>query len=164
MCVTADRPDPPKRGMGYLFSCPYERNERKNAMTEQPDTSQGWCCDGRTWSEHIHEGDRPILAAMPVSGPVMIVLSVRPAQPRHVPVEHGGHHLQPGPDGQRQQALPRRPGDLGHRHHHLLRHDDLSRPRVRLGTTAVLLVGVSHRCPPPSTDSFALGPPPPPPR
>ena len=25
-------------------------------MTEQPDTSQGWCCDGRTWSEHIHEG------------------------------------------------------------------------------------------------------------
>src|SRR5260370_28121892 len=56
MCVTADRPDPPKRGMGYLFSCPYESYERKNAMTEQPDTSQGWCCDCRTWSEHIHEG------------------------------------------------------------------------------------------------------------
>jgi hypothetical protein len=23
-------------------------------MTEQVDTSQGWCCDGRTWSEHSH--------------------------------------------------------------------------------------------------------------
>jgi hypothetical protein len=21
-------------------------------MAEQPDTSQGWCCDGRTWKEH----------------------------------------------------------------------------------------------------------------
>lgn len=21
-------------------------------MEEQPDTSQGWCCDGRTWKEH----------------------------------------------------------------------------------------------------------------
>jgi hypothetical protein len=29
-------------------------------MAEQqhahPDTSQGWCCDGRTWSEHAQEG------------------------------------------------------------------------------------------------------------
>jgi hypothetical protein len=24
-------------------------------MSEQPDTSQGWCCDGRTWTEHAHE-------------------------------------------------------------------------------------------------------------
>ena len=23
-------------------------------MAEQPDTSQGWCCDGRTWKEHAH--------------------------------------------------------------------------------------------------------------
>ena len=21
-------------------------------VAEQPDTSQGWCCDGRTWKEH----------------------------------------------------------------------------------------------------------------
>ena len=21
-------------------------------MAEQPDTSQGWCCDGQTWKEH----------------------------------------------------------------------------------------------------------------
>jgi hypothetical protein len=21
-------------------------------MADQPDTSQGWCCDGRTWKEH----------------------------------------------------------------------------------------------------------------
>jgi hypothetical protein len=25
-------------------------------MVEQLDTSQGWCCDGRTWAEHAHEG------------------------------------------------------------------------------------------------------------
>jgi hypothetical protein len=24
-------------------------------MTEQIDTSKGWCCDGRTFSEHEHE-------------------------------------------------------------------------------------------------------------
>jgi hypothetical protein len=24
-------------------------------MAEQLDTSQGWCCDGRTWTEHAHE-------------------------------------------------------------------------------------------------------------
>jgi hypothetical protein len=24
-------------------------------MTDQPDTSRGWCCDGRTWAEHAHE-------------------------------------------------------------------------------------------------------------
>ncbi|MGH8834281.1 MAG: hypothetical protein ACRDWG_04700 [Actinomycetes bacterium] len=23
-------------------------------MTEQPDSSKGWCCDGRTWTEHAH--------------------------------------------------------------------------------------------------------------
>ncbi len=25
-------------------------------MAEELDTSQGWCCDGRTWAEHTHEG------------------------------------------------------------------------------------------------------------
>lgn len=25
-------------------------------MAEQLDTSKGWCCDGRTWSEHASEG------------------------------------------------------------------------------------------------------------
>jgi hypothetical protein len=25
-------------------------------MTTQIDTSKGWCCDGRTWSEHAAEG------------------------------------------------------------------------------------------------------------
>lgn len=24
-------------------------------MAEQLDTSQGWCCDGRTWTEHVHQ-------------------------------------------------------------------------------------------------------------
>ena len=23
-------------------------------MSDQPDTSKGWCCDGRTWAEHAH--------------------------------------------------------------------------------------------------------------
>jgi hypothetical protein len=23
---------------------------------EKPDTSKGWCCDGRTFTEHAHEG------------------------------------------------------------------------------------------------------------
>jgi len=25
-------------------------------MAEQVDTTKGWCCDGRTWTEHAHEG------------------------------------------------------------------------------------------------------------
>jgi len=25
-------------------------------MAEQLDTSKGWCCDGRTWTEHAQEG------------------------------------------------------------------------------------------------------------
>lgn len=25
-------------------------------MANELDTSQGWCCDGRTWVEHAHEG------------------------------------------------------------------------------------------------------------
>jgi hypothetical protein len=25
------------------------------AVSEQVDTSQGWCCDGRTWHEHASE-------------------------------------------------------------------------------------------------------------
>lgn len=25
-------------------------------MSETLDTSQGWCCDGRTWTEHAAEG------------------------------------------------------------------------------------------------------------
>jgi hypothetical protein len=24
-------------------------------MTEELDTSQGWCCDGRTWQEHADQ-------------------------------------------------------------------------------------------------------------
>jgi len=24
-------------------------------MPDNPDTSHGWCCDGRTWTEHAHE-------------------------------------------------------------------------------------------------------------
>jgi hypothetical protein len=25
-------------------------------MAEQLDTSKGWCCDGRTWTEHAKDG------------------------------------------------------------------------------------------------------------
>jgi hypothetical protein len=26
-------------------------------MAEQLDASKGWCCDGRTWSEHANQGE-----------------------------------------------------------------------------------------------------------
>jgi len=25
-------------------------------MAEQVDSTRGWCCDGRTWLEHAHDG------------------------------------------------------------------------------------------------------------
>jgi len=64
---------------------------------------------------------------MPVTRAFAVVLAARPAQPGRVLLEHGGHDLQAGTDGQGQQALLRRFGDLGHRHDHLLRHGDLTR-------------------------------------
>jgi hypothetical protein len=27
-------------------------------MAEKLDTSKGWCCDGRTWTEHAAEGGK----------------------------------------------------------------------------------------------------------
>jgi len=27
-------------------------------MAERLDTSRGWCCDGRTWTEHAEEGGK----------------------------------------------------------------------------------------------------------
>ena len=27
-------------------------------MNDAIDTSQGWCCDGRTWAEHTHQDGR----------------------------------------------------------------------------------------------------------
>jgi hypothetical protein len=51
--------------------------------------------------------DRPGLGAVPVPGPLWVVLAVRPTQPGHVRIEHRGHHLQAGPDGQGQQAFLR---------------------------------------------------------
>ena len=62
----------------------------------------------------------------------------------------------PVPTGRGQQGLLRRLGDLGHRHDHLLRHRDLARQRVRLGTTARLLVGVAHGGPLYSSDDLAV--------
>jgi hypothetical protein len=102
------------------------------------------------------QGDRPGPGAVPVPGPVWVVLALRPAQAGRVLVEHGGHHLQAGAHGQGQQALLRRFGDLGHRHDHLLRHGDLARLPVRLGTAAVLLVGVAHGGPLPLSDDLAI--------
>jgi hypothetical protein len=72
------------------------------------------------------------------------VLTARAAQRRHVLLEHRHHDLQARAHGQGQQAFLHRPGDLGHRHDHLLRHGGLTRHRVRLGTAAVLLIGVAH--------------------
>jgi hypothetical protein len=102
------------------------------------------------------ERDRPGLAAVPVPGAASVVLASRPAQPLPILTEHGGHHLQPGTHGQGEQTLLRRFGDLGHRHDHLLRHCDLARLPVRLGTAAVLLIGVAHGGPLPSPDDLAV--------
>jgi len=96
------------------------------------------------------QGHRPVLAAVPVPGAARVVLAVRPAQPRDVLVEHGGHHLHPGAHGQGQQALLRRPRDLGHRHDHLPGNDDFAPPRVRLGAAGLVLAGVAHGGPSPS--------------
>ena len=90
------------------------------------------------------QGDRSGPGAVPVPGSIGVVLAVRAAQPGHVLLEHRRHDLQAGAHGQGQQAFLRRPGDLGHRDDHLLRHGDLTRHRVRLGTAAVLLIGVAH--------------------
>lgn len=27
-------------------------------MAGKPDTGKGWCCDGRTWTEHAQEGGK----------------------------------------------------------------------------------------------------------
>jgi hypothetical protein len=102
------------------------------------------------------QGHRPGLAAVPVPGPARVVLAARPAQPPGVLGEHGGHHLHPRAHGQGQQALLRRLGYLGHRHDHLLRHGNLNRCRVSLGTAAVLLVGVAHGGPLPLSDDLAV--------
>ncbi len=72
------------------------------------------------------QGDRPSFGAMPVPVTLSVVLSARPAHPRHILVEHGGHDLQPSAGSQGQQTLPRRPGDLGHRHQYVLWHGDLA--------------------------------------
>src|SRR5262249_28619535 len=61
------------------------------------------------------------------------------------------------------QALLRRLGDLGHRHDHLLWHGDLTGHRARLGTAAVLLIGVAHGGPPSFVGGLWGWPPPPPP-
>lgn len=43
-------------------------------MAEELDLSQGWCCDGRTWKEHAHEGgdccqsENTALEDLPASG------------------------------------------------------------------------------------------------
>jgi hypothetical protein len=46
---------------------------------------------------------------MPVPATLNVVLSIWPAHPRHILIEHGGHDLQPRADSQGQQTLPRRP-------------------------------------------------------
>src|SRR6266487_3794646 len=100
--------------------------------------------------------DRPGPGAMPVTRAVRIVPAVRPAQPLGVLAEHGGHHLQPGPHSQGQQALLRRLGDLGHRYDHLLWDGDLLQQRAGPGTAAILLIGVAHGGPLPSSDDLAV--------
>src|SRR5690348_16659949 len=74
---------------------------------------------------------------------------------RPVPARYRYHrpHRPPGPLVRRCHLAGRRrfhPGDLGHRHDHLLRDGDLRQLRVTLGTEMLLLVRVAHGGPSPS--------------
>jgi hypothetical protein len=41
--------------LGRRHPVPSRTNGEEVLMAEQLDTSQGWCCDGRTWKEHADE-------------------------------------------------------------------------------------------------------------
>ena len=79
------------------------------------------------------QGDRP--SPMPCRYPARAALSL-PSGPHslgHILIEHGGHDLQAGTGGQSRRP-PSLPGDLGHRHDHLLGDADLSWQWFRRGT------------------------------
>ena len=38
----------------YTGTVPDGNGGKEVVMAEQLDTSKGWCCDGRTWTEHAH--------------------------------------------------------------------------------------------------------------
>jgi len=40
------------------MSLVFGQMEWRYVMAEQLDTSKGWCCDGRTWTEHAHQGGK----------------------------------------------------------------------------------------------------------
>jgi hypothetical protein len=63
-------------------------------------------------------------------GAVGVVLAFRAGQPDHRLLHQGLHDLQPGADGQRQQAFLGRLGDLGERDGDLLGHDQPGHARV----------------------------------
>ena len=72
-------------------------------------------------------------------GPFRVVAALGPAHRGHVLLHDRGHHLQPGPDREGQQTLPKLTGQLTERHAHLLGHGGLT--RVDLVALVVLAHG-----------------------
>src|SRR3954453_20095669 len=95
------------------------------------------------------------------------MLALRAGRRGHVGLHQRLHHLQTGPDGQGEQALAHRAGDLGHRHAHPLGHDELvAGGRVDLLVLVLLghggpLLVVSWRTPNTYLTAGAGGGPPP---
>jgi len=88
------------------------------------------------WRTSAVEGERTTASTLMTTAPFRrdpgcACLPARTAS--HVLIECRRHDLQARAHGQGQQAFAA-PGDIGHRHDHLLRHGDLTRQRVRLGT------------------------------
>ena len=134
-----------------------------------PRSAPTWRPSAPGWHGPPEVTDPP--GAMSVPRTAGTVPALRPTQPGHILVEHGDHHLQASPDGQGQQASPCRFGDLGHRHDHLPGDGNLPRHRIRPGTAAALLIGVTHggpasfvgrpgSCPTPATWQATGGGPP----
>src|SRR4051812_30459486 len=75
---------------------------------------------------------------MPHPGALREVAALGPACRGDVGVHHRGHHLQPGPDREGQQALAHVAGDLGEYHAHRVGHGGLARVDL------LVLVGLAH--------------------
>jgi len=67
------------------------------------------------------QGDRTATRAVAHRGPLGVVLALGPACLADFGLKHRGHHRQPGGHAHRQQPLPGRTSDVGHRQLDLLR-------------------------------------------
>ena len=85
------------------------------------------------------ESDRTLPGAVPGRGPARVVPTAWPADGSHIGLHQLLHHLQSGPDREREESLTHVGGNLGHRNAHLLRHGQ----RVRIRRGRLILLGHS---------------------